>query len=137
MPLGNAEADLISQLALRQSIITSRCVSSSQRSRESAPPRDHPTLWGHFLRLLRFLRRTLVWRLPIGEGGRIGSKTPMHEARAAVATPSAPLNSIQRPYDKLLTAKWGRETFVSRRILQIIGVREPDAQPPHAAAQKA
>jgi hypothetical protein len=32
MPLGNAEADLILQSALRLSITTSHCVSSSQRS---------------------------------------------------------------------------------------------------------
>src|SRR5215204_4536964 len=51
--------------------------------------------WGHLLRLLRFLRNTLVWRLPIEVGGRIGSKTPLHEARAAVATSSAPLNRIK------------------------------------------
>jgi hypothetical protein len=69
----------------------------------------HATPSGHFLRFLRFLRNTLVWRLPIGEGGRIGSKTSLHEARAAVTTLFCSTQQHTKALHKFLTAKWGEK----------------------------
>jgi len=95
---------------------------------------------GHFLRFLRFLRSNLGVKIPIAVGGWIGPKIPLHEARVEQRRlpPSASLNSIQRLFDKLLTAKWGEKPLYPQESCTSPSESESRVYKlPQAAAQKA